>query len=116
MLVGGLFLSVFPAGIMGINQILNNEILSTVAKIVFLIGVIIISFFFVHLAIEFRQDKKIDQYYLSHKNVKIQIQGNGYECGACGSRNLKDKSKWCYVCGCQFGEYKDKTPQDIIGK
>ena len=101
MLVGGLFLSVFPAGIMGINHILNNEILSTAAKIVFLIGVIIIGFFFVHLAIEFRQDKKIDQY---------------YECGACGSRNLKDKSKWCNVCGCQFGKYEDKMPQDIIGK
>lgn len=116
LLVGALFLSVFPLGIIGLNLVLDSEILSVATKIVFCTGVLIIGFFFIHLIIEFWQDKKIEQYYASHKNVKIQIQGNGYECGACGSRNLKDKSKWCNVCGCQFGEYEDKMPQDIIGK
>ncbi len=112
--IGCIFAIGIPAVLLIINQIVQLRLILMLAIGSAVIGGSILVGFFIHLAIELRQDKKIDAYYSRHKNVKIQINSNAYECGACGNRKVKSNSIDCDVCGCRFEDIKDRTPQEII--
>ncbi len=114
--IGCVFALGIPAVLLCINQIaqLNCVLMLAIGSAV--IGGIILVGFFIHLAIELRQDKKIDAYYSRHKNIKLKISDTYYECSTCGNRKLKVNSKNCNICGCRFEDIKDKTPQEIINE
>lgn len=112
--IGCVFALGIPTILLVINQVVALKLISILAIVSAAIGGIILAGFFIHLAIELRQDKKIDAYYSRHKNIKLQVGKNRYECGACGNREIKEYSINCDVCGCRFEDIKDRTPQEII--
>ena len=114
--IGCVFWLGIPAVLLLINQVVALKLISILAIVSAAIGGIILVGFFIHLAIELRQDKKIDAYYSRHKNIKLQVGKNRYECGACGNREIKENGRNCDVCGCRFEDIKDKTPQEIINE
>ena len=68
----------------------------------FVIGGLILAVFACLLLIELRQDKKLNQFYREHRNMKIPLKDGKYECGACGNRNVGVNRTYCDVCGCWF--------------
>ena len=96
-----------------ISNVWNNPAIQIWMWFFLVAGAVIVLLFFVHLAIELHQDKKIDNYYTAHKKVKIAVT-DGYECGSCGNRKVGEKDTYCTVCGVQFEAYQDKTPQEIV--
>lgn len=114
--IGCVFALGIPTILLVINQVVALKLISILAIVSAAIGGIILVGFFIHLAIELRQDKKIDAYYSRHKNIKLQVSENRYECGACGNREVKANSINCNVCGCKFEDIQDKTPQEIVNE
>lgn len=112
--IGCVFLMIIPGALYLIQQLYKSSILYRMTIVSATVGAIIIFGFFIHLAMELQQDKKIDAYYTKHKNVKIKIDDRNYECSACGNRKVKEQSTHCEICGCRFEEIADKTPQQII--
>lgn len=112
--IGCVFLFLVPGVLCLIQQLYESRILYTMTVVSAIAGGIIVLGFFIHLAIELQQDKKIGTYYTKHKNVKIKIDEATYECGACGNRKVKEQSTYCEICGCRFEKIADKTPQQII--
>lgn len=114
--IGCIFALGIPIILLMINQVVALKLISILIIASVAIGGIILAGFFIHLAIELRQDKKIDAYYSRHKNIKLKISDTYYECSTCGNRRLKVNSKNCDICGCRFEDIKEKTPQEIINK
>lgn len=114
--IGCVFALGIPTILLIINQVVTLKLISILAIGSAVIGGIILVGFFIHLAIELRQDKKIDAYYSRHKNIKLKISDTYYECSTCGNRKLKVNSKNCDICGCRFEDIKDKTPQEIVNE
>lgn len=65
-------------------------------------GGLVILFLVALLTIEFRQDKKLIQYYALHQNIKLSLGNNRYECQSCGNRHLSAGDDICKVCGIRF--------------
>ena len=114
LMAGCVFGIIIPVILWIITGVWDNNILQSMMKVSFGVGIIIFVIFFVHLGIEFRQDSKIDKYYSAHKNVKIHISSGEYECGSCGSRQVHKEDTHCRICGEHFGEDIDKSPQEIL--
>lgn len=112
--IGCLFLFLVPGVLFLAQKTCDLKILYKMAIVSVVVGGMIICGFLMYLAVELRQDKKIDAYYTKHKNVKIKIDEAAYECGACGNRKVKKQSSYCEICGCRFENIADKTPQQII--
>lgn len=112
--IGLVFLIPIPSIIFGINQFLQNKILTYVTYISIIVGVTIEILFLVHLIIELSQDKKIDKYCQSHMKVKINLNDGKYECGYCSNRNVRESDTECNICGIKFETDKFKTSQDIL--
>lgn len=102
-----------PGILVLVNRYLENRVFTMLAIILAAVGALIILLFFIHLCVELKQDKKINQYYSEHKNVKILLADGSCECGACGSRGIRADSVSCNACGCRFEDIRNKTPQDI---
>ncbi len=103
-----------PGILLLINKIAENQRITVVAIALTAVGALILVGFLIHLFIELKQDKKINQYYSEHKNVKIRLGDGTYECGACGSRAIGGDSHSCNACGCRFENSGYKTPQEIL--
>ena len=103
-----------PVVILWLNLFLESGLIVVLSKLLFRIGAGFLIGFAVLLLIEFRQDDKIDKYYSKHKNVKIELADGKYECGACGNRILSAGDVSCSVCGCNFINGIDRTPQEIL--
>lgn len=103
-----------PGILLMFNRYLQNRGVTVLAIILVAVGVLIIVGFLIHLFIELKQDKKINQYYSEHKNVKIPLADGTYECGACGSRAIRADSVACNACGRRFENIGNKSPQDIL--
>ncbi len=112
--IGLFFMFFIPGVLLLFYRILVYKVLEILAKVSFGIGLLILASFACLLVIEFRQDKKIDQYYSNHKNVKVPIVDGNYECGACGNRKIKVNSSSCDVCGVSFENVEVKKPKEII--
>ena len=112
--IGLIFMLLIPGLLLLFYKILVYEFLNIIAKVSFVIGLLVLLSFSCLLMIELRQDKKIDQYYSKHRNVKVPIVDGNYECGACGNRRIKINSSSCDVCGVSFENVEVKTPQEII--
>lgn len=112
--IGCVFLLIIPGVLYLVQKLYESKIIYVMKVASTIVGAIIIFGFFIHLAIELQQDKKIDAYYTKHKNVKIKIDDRNYECGACGNREVKMQSTYCEICGCKFEDIADKTPQEIV--
>ncbi len=111
----GLIIGLLLPGILAlVNRYLENRGLTMLAIILAAVGTMIIVGFFVHLCVELKQDKKINQYYSEHMNIKIKLADGTCECGACGSRGIRADSISCNACGCRFEDIRNKTPQDIL--
>ena len=78
------------------------------------IGCIILVLFFVHLTVELRQDKKINNYYEENSNVKLPIGKGCFECAACGNRSVYQNDTNCSICGICFVGVENKRPQDVL--
>ena len=78
------------------------------------IGVLIIVCFFIYLKIELHQDRKIDKYYSSHRNIKRPLDNGYYECSSCGNMKVREKDNRCDVCGVIFSDDKDKNVDEIV--
>lgn len=111
---GLIFAFVVPILLWLLNWAIQSPIVIIVIKVSIALGALILLGFFVHLAVEFHQDRKIDHYYSTHRNIKIMIKDGSYECGACGNRTVKENDIHCLVCGVHFADCEDKTPQEII--
>ncbi len=113
----GLIIGLLLPGILAlVNRYLENRGLTMLAIILAAVGTMIIVGFFVHLCVELKQDKKINQYYSEHMNIKIKLADGTCECGACGSRGIRADSISCNACGCRFEDIGNKTPQDILNE
>lgn len=112
--IGLIIMLLVPSILMWLNTFLEHKVIIIFAIISFVVGICILIGFIAVLFIEFRQDKKIDNYYSSHKNIKIKTGNNSYECAMCGNRLVYINSTYCAVCGCNFGNEEDKKPQEII--
>lgn len=97
-----LFLILIPLLLYLAYSLFSLPILVLLAKVSLGIGGLIIIFLTVLLAIEFRQDKRMNKYYEDNKNVKIPLGNNLYECQACGCRQIKHEDRSCTVCGIRF--------------
>ncbi|MBQ7944781.1 MAG: hypothetical protein IJ326_12050 [Lachnospiraceae bacterium] len=78
--IGCIFALGIPIILLMINQVVALKLISILIIASVAIGGIILAGFFIHLAIELRQDKKIDAYYSRHKNIKLKISDTYYEC------------------------------------
>ena len=67
------------------------------------IGLLISIFFAGLLAIELRQDKKINRQYPNIKKKKLILANGKYECQSCGNRQVSSDDKSCSICGTIFG-------------
>jgi len=114
--IGLVFGLLIPGILALVNRYLENRGLTMLAIILTTVGTLILSGFLIHLCVEIKQDKKINQYYSEHKNVKILLADGSCECGACGSRAIRADSVSCNACGCRFEDIGNKTPQDILNE
>ena len=114
LLIGGTIGLLIPIILWLLSDDWSSPGLFLMAKIASFIGMLILLFFFVLLAIELYQDRKINKYYAAHKNVKIRRGDNQYECAACGNRCVQKEDMHCIICGIRFEEGKTKTPQEIL--
>lgn len=105
-----------PGILLFINRFVKNSGITISAVILAVAGALIIIGFFVHLCVELKQDRKINQYYSEHKNVKMKLADGTYECGACGNRIVYKDSSVCNACGCRFETIGNKTPQEILNE
>ncbi|MBP3887199.1 MAG: hypothetical protein J6F30_06055 [Cellulosilyticum sp.] len=112
--IGCIFAFIIPLCIKLVNMIFPHAILSLFIMLSIGIGAIILLLFFIHLAIELRQDAKIDTYYSTHQNIKTPLHNGLYECASCGNRLVKHADTKCEICGVFFEDYQDKSPQEII--
>lgn len=100
----GIFLVVLPLVLYVIHLAEKYTVLNLLIKISFVIGAIIIIFFSIILAIELRQDKKINKQYNKVRYKKIQLSDGMYECQYCGNHKVTDDDLYCKVCGIKFLE------------
>ena len=112
--IGGLLAIIFPCIFWLLSVILDNDAFLFARNLCFVLGSIIIIIFFLHLGIELRQDKKIANYYSTHRNIKIPRTDGAYECYSCGSLQVKEDDSYCKTCGVVFAQYEDKLPQEIL--
>ncbi len=71
-------------------------------RISIIIGVLILLLFLVLLAIELKQDKRINRQYSKTRNSKIALSNNIFECQNCGNRQIEKEDMSCRVCGIRF--------------
>ena len=101
--IGLIFMLLISGLLLLLYRILVYEFLNIIAKVSFVIGLLILLFFSCLLMVELRQDKKLDQYYSKHRNIKIPIETGKYECGTWGNREVGKNNTCCDICGCRFG-------------
>ncbi len=112
--VGLIFAFAVPILLWLLNRAIKSSIVIIAIKASIALGALILLGFFIHLAVELHQDRKIDQYYSTHRNIKIMTKTGIYECGECGNRAVKENDTHCFVCGVHFVDCEDKAPQEII--
>jgi len=71
-------------------------------RISIIMGVLILLLFLVLLAIELKQDKRINRLYSKTRNSKIALSNNIFECQNCGNRQIEKDDTFCKVCGIRF--------------
>lgn len=64
--------------------------------------VFILIMFSLMLAVEFKQDKKIQLKYNKVKYQKVEISDGLYECQYCGNQNVGKEDLFCKVCATKF--------------
>lgn len=97
-----LFLIFIPLVFWGVNYFVPKSSFLFVANCSCVLGAILLFVFLPVLFIELRQDKIISEYYGSHKNAKIKINENIFECANCGNRKISSVEKSCPLCGVNF--------------
>lgn len=112
--IGLIFMVPIPSLLLCINHIVEGLDIAIFAYISLGIGILICLLFMCFLVIELKQDKRIEQYYCKHRNVKIEIGTGKYECSACGNRLITFESTYCNMCGGKFEAIADITPQEIL--
>lgn len=105
--VGIIIMLIIPGILAMLNTFIESDYIPIISWILFVLGAGILFCFGVVLCIELKQDKILDKYYSSHKYIKLKLNDNKYECGACGNRNVYAGSTICDVCGCKFENVKD---------
>ena len=112
--VGAVIGVVLPGGLWVLGSCLENKVLFVARNLCFALGMLVFVLFFLHLAMEFHQDKKIETYYMEHKKIRVPKADGTYECGSCGSRQVTKDDRYCRSCGVVFEEFRDKTSQEIL--
>lgn len=97
-----LFLVILPVLFYLISLLISADWLSLMIKISMALGSGILLFLALLLMVELRQDKRINRYYVNHRNRKLQTPNAVYECQACGNRKLSAGDTCCPVCGSRF--------------
>lgn len=86
----------------------STRIFSVLFKLSFGVGIVILAGFSLWLIIELHQDKRLEIYYESKRNTKIDLGHGQYECQACGNRKVKLNDMACNVCGVHFNKKVSK--------
>jgi hypothetical protein len=102
LLVIVLLLVVFPLVLWLAFLLFGAAALLTAAKISGIAGGLLGLAFAVFLAVELRQDRKLNRFYNGIKNEKLSVGGEKYECPNCGNRNIGSMDKSCSMCGIRF--------------
>lgn len=102
----GIFLAAVPLALLALNAVLPFSGYKTWVYLSLAVGGLIAVFLAVLLAIELRQDKKMNAYYQKHSHGKAYLGNGTYECQACGSRDVTARDGRCRVCGIRFDEDK----------
>lgn len=100
--IGMILLIPVPLLLYGIEKMIKMEKIKYIFYGSIAIGTIVEVVFFIVLMIELKQDRRIDKYYQNHKNVKLKINDNSYECSCCGNRKIKISDMECNICGIKF--------------
>jgi len=97
-----LFLVAVPIFCYLLSLIFQAALFITLIRISLGIGLLISIFFAGLLAIELRQDKKINRQYPKIKKQKLVLENGKYECQSCGNRQVSGDDKSCCICGTTF--------------
>lgn len=99
------FAAVIPALLYCVSSAFDmKSSFSLLIKISIIIGVLILLFFSVLLAIEMKQDKRINKFYRETRNSKIELPDKTFECQNCGNRQVGMEDTYCKVCGIRFNK------------
>lgn len=63
------------------------------------LGILVFMALLVMVAIELKQDEKLNNYYTNNKNFKVKISDTFYECQYCGNQKVKKDEIYCMICG-----------------
>ena len=97
-----LFLAAVPAICYLLSLIFPASLFIRLIYVSLWIGVFISLFFAGLLAIELRQDKKVNLEYANVKKQKLTLGNGKFECQSCGNRQVSDEDKRCCICGTTF--------------
>lgn len=100
----GVFLLLIPSLLLALQYFFYLPIIHALIRVSLIIGAIIVALFVLLLMVEFSQDRRINRYYASHTNMKIQLSDGRYECQSCGNTRLKASDRQCGICGVKFVE------------
>lgn len=95
----GIFLVAVPLTLLILNAILPFPGFKTWVYVSLAVGALVALSLIILLVIELKQDKKINAYYLGHRNMKMYLGNGAYECQSCGSRDVTAQDTACRVCG-----------------
>ncbi|WP_167959169.1 hypothetical protein [Anaerosporobacter faecicola] len=107
--IGFVFLLIIPGIIRILSCFHSWSGYVPIMKGSFYLGVAILLLFGIWLGIELTQDRYINRYYEKHKNEKIPLGENHYECQACGNRLVTGEDESCRVCGIKFRSNEQKN-------
>ena len=104
------FMMILPLCFWGMEQLGIISRGSPLIHISLIIGGSLAVGAFLLLVMELRQDRQLDVYFMSHRNQKLMLQNDLYECQNCGNKLVNEADTYCKVCGIIFKEYQDKPP------
>lgn len=97
-----LFLIALPLSFYTLSALFHLTLLFIFIKVSLGIGMLLSIGFIGLLFIELHQDKRLDKYYSSNKNIKLKLGTNRYECPSCGNKKIMKQDTFCIVCGQKF--------------
>lgn len=102
-----IFLIVIPALCNFFYTITKLSQFQLFVKISLTLGTLILLFLFILLKIEFLQDKKIDEYFMENKKIRLPLKNGLFECQVCGNNQIKPVQKCCIICGTTFMNWSE---------
>ncbi len=101
-ILAGLSMVAISCGIRAADGALDLCLPPAAALVPLVLGVILLAGFCLLLAVELRQDKRLNACYLKEKRTKIPLGDGLYECQTCGHQRVRGGDRSCPACGVTF--------------